>query len=298
MLADRDYMREPDGDRWAWLASPTKLLLVVNAAVFLLQLIDRNYLHSPLERYLALSPDGLAKGWVWQLFAFQVLHFSLMHFLFNALGLWFLGRAVENTVGRARFWEVYFLAGTAGGLLQSGLGLALPQHFGGVTMGASAGLMGLLAIFCLVFRNAQLLIFFVIPVRAYYVLVGSLVLAAIFLLFPSENGGVAHAAHLGGLLAGMGYYQWILRPERRLFDWRSFSDFLPRRPRRVRNISVGRMMASRRAKPVVAVELPPEEFISKEVDPILDKISQHGIQSLTEREKKILEAARSKMAKR
>jgi hypothetical protein len=45
-------------------------------------------------------------------------------------------------------------------------------------------------------------------------------------------------------------------------------------------------------------ELPEEEFISREVDPILDKISQHGIQSLTERERKILEAARNKMAKR
>ena len=45
-------------------------------------------------------------------------------------------------------------------------------------------------------------------------------------------------------------------------------------------------------------DLPSEEFISKEVDPILDKISAHGIQSLTERERKILEAARAKMAKR
>jgi hypothetical protein len=44
-------------------------------------------------------------------------------------------------------------------------------------------------------------------------------------------------------------------------------------------------------------ELPPEEFISKEVDPILDKISAHGIQSLTERERKILDAARKKMQK-
>jgi hypothetical protein len=59
------------------------------------------------------------------------------------------------------------------------------------------------------------------------------------------------------------------------------------------------MNVSRRrsaARPVE--ELPPAEFISREVDPILDKISQHGIQSLTDRERKILEAARSKMAKR
>lgn len=51
-------------------------------------------------------------------------------------------------------------------------------------------------------------------------------------------------------------------------------------------------------RPPVEEEVPSEEFISKEVDPILDKISAHGIQSLTERERKILEKARSKMAKR
>jgi hypothetical protein len=51
-------------------------------------------------------------------------------------------------------------------------------------------------------------------------------------------------------------------------------------------------------KPDSRVDVPEEEFISREVDPILDKISQHGIQSLTERERKILEAARNRMAKR
>ena len=45
-------------------------------------------------------------------------------------------------------------------------------------------------------------------------------------------------------------------------------------------------------------ELPPTEFISKEVDPILDKISAHGIHSLTPRERQILEEARAKMRKR
>ena len=51
-------------------------------------------------------------------------------------------------------------------------------------------------------------------------------------------------------------------------------------------------------QPSPKAELPSEEFISREVDAILDKISAHGIQSLTERERKILEAARAKMAKR
>jgi len=53
-----------------------------------------------------------------------------------------------------------------------------------------------------------------------------------------------------------------------------------------------------RDKGVVEEDLPPDEFLSKEVDPILDKISAQGIQSLTERERKILETARNKMGKR
>jgi len=53
-----------------------------------------------------------------------------------------------------------------------------------------------------------------------------------------------------------------------------------------------------RSLPEGPTELPSKEFISREVDPILDKISAHGLQSLTDRERKILEAARSKMAKR
>src|SRR5437879_6255037 len=53
-----------------------------------------------------------------------------------------------------------------------------------------------------------------------------------------------------------------------------------------------------RTKNATSEDLPPEEFLSKEVDPILEKISAHGIQSLTDRERRILEAAREKMAKR
>jgi hypothetical protein len=49
---------------------------------------------------------------------------------------------------------------------------------------------------------------------------------------------------------------------------------------------------------VIEEDLPPAEFLTKEVDPILDKISAQGIQSLTDRERKILESARQKMAKR
>jgi tRNA(Ile)-lysidine synthase TilS/MesJ len=107
---------------------------------------------------------------------------------------------------------------------------------------------------------------------------------------------VAHAAHLGGILVGIAYVRWGEQVLARISNWR----VRPARHRKqelVRAASVrGRPWRSHssQSNPGPA----PEEFISKEVDPILDKISAHGIQSLTEQERKVLDAARKKMSKR
>jgi hypothetical protein len=177
------------------------------------------------------------------------------------------------------------------------LGLILPALFGFPTMGASAGVSALLAVFCMLNRDHTILLMFFLPIRAHYLLIGSLAVATFFVVVPAEPG-VAHAAHLGGLLGGMGYVRLLLERERRLFDWRPYTDV--RRPREL--VPTGRsrrtLFRQQAGPPRRAEDLPPGEFISKEVDPILDKISAHGIQSLTEREKKILEAARARMSRR
>ena len=97
-------------------------------------------------------------------------------------------------------------------------------------------------------------------------------------------------------MAAMAYVRWILRAERRLFNWRPYRQVVRAREL-VHSGAVKRASWSRRPTPIPD-DLPPAEFISREVDPILDKISAHGIQSLTERERRILEAARAKMSKR
>ena len=294
MIENRDYMRSDYRSPGGWTTSPTIILLIVNAVVFALQCINGTYWHSPIESYLALSGEGLKHFYLWQPFTFQFLHYTPSHFFFNMLALFFFGRPVERALGNGRFWELYFLSGVVGGLCQGGLGILLSRFFGGETMGASAGVAGLVAAFCLLEPNATILLFFVIPIRAQYLLIGALGVAAFFILVPSQ-GGIAHAAHLGGMLAAIGYFRWILRPERRLFNWRPYGEVGGLKRERTGS---ARWSGLRRMRPTPAPDHEPKDFVSAEVDPILDKISAHGIQSLTDQERKILDSARKKMSQR
>jgi hypothetical protein len=144
-------------------------------------------------------------------------------------------------------------------------------------------------------RVLTLLVFFVIPVsmRARTLLWISLGLAAFGILVP--HGPVADGAHLGGILTGVAYVRWRSAAGRWHLRWPSVR---PRARRELVTTATTKGSAWRRAQRGSPDDLPTEEFISREVDPILDKISAHGIQSLTERERRILEAARAKMSRR
>lgn len=293
VIADRPYMRRAAAWHLPQL-SATAILIAVNLGVFVFQNVNAVYLGWPVERELALSRAGLEHGKIWQLFTFQFLHLGSWHFICNAIGLFFLGRPLEATLGKARLCEVYFGSSFLGGLLQATLALILPSYFGNPTMGASAGVCGLLAALALLERDRTFLFMFLLPVRAWHLLLFTLAVSVFFVVVPSEPG-VAHAAHLGGLLGGMGYVHWILRRERRLFDWGPAPHESARPGELVR---AGRSEARGRRPEPGPDDLPPAEFISREVDPILDKISAHGLHSLTERERRILEQARARMLKR
>jgi hypothetical protein len=179
--------------------------------------------------------------------------------------------------------------------------------FAAPVVGASAGAFGLIAAFAVLYpqRPLTLLLFFIIPVtlraRLLLLFLGALTLLGIAtpffprlgLAFPPDN--IAHAAHLGGMLTGILFVRYFIH---RHWPWPRLQ-----RPRTQPLRPLVRVLpgtSARRSQPrlVANEDLPPEEFLSKEVDPILDKISAHGIQSLTERERRILETAREKMAKR
>jgi membrane associated rhomboid family serine protease len=269
----------------------------VLVVVFALQCINAVYLQTPAELWLALTTEGLKHGFVWQLVTFQFLHGGLLHLGGNLLGLWFFGRFVEHVVGR-RFLLAYLGCGVAGGLLQGILMIVFPAHYGGMLYGASAGVSGMFAIFARLESHSEVRLNFILPIRAGTLLWVYTGIAAFFTLVPSHDR-VAHAAHLGGILAGLAFVRLGWHRDFQPLPWdgawkrlqQGFHRPPPSRPTRrpaMRSIASGG----------VPREDLDTDFISKDVDPILDKISAHGIQSLSERERRILEAARARMAKR
>jgi membrane associated rhomboid family serine protease len=292
MLDDRSYMRTDSRPHW----SMTTVLLVALVACFIAQaILERAFVF--FNHDFALSLSGLKAGKIYQLLTFQFMHVGPMHLLGNALGLFFFGRAIEAMIGGREMLRLYLLSGTIGGLVQVALAAMFQQYFAGSVVGASAGVCGLIAAFATRVPEQPIttLLFFILPItfpaKVFLFIEGGVALLGI--LLPNFMPGLAHGAHLGGMLTGMVFIKWIGRPRRSLTVWKPER----RRPRELATTSGPKRGAWRKPRKRVE-EVPPGEFISREVDPILEKISAHGIHSLTDQERKILEAARDKMAKR
>ncbi len=288
MLDDRYYMRRTPFDS---RRSATVVLLLVNVAVFVAQFASQQFSSFRFEPYFYLSLAGLAHGYVWQLLTYAFLHAGPLHLLFNCWAIYVFGQDVEHALGRKAYLTLYFASAILGGLLQVGFGVLMPV-FAAPVVGASAAAFGLAAAFAMLFPDRILLLFFIIPMRAKYLLLLSAAIALLGIIRPGDN--VAHAAHLGGMLTGMAFIRYAIHWNLR---WPHLGRRRGRTPRQLVKVGSARSGLWRANKATNQEDLPPEEFVSREVDPILDKISAHGIQSLTERERRILETARQKMGK-
>jgi membrane associated rhomboid family serine protease len=295
MLEDRDYMRQPEYGR---RASLTVALIAVNALVFLFELLVSGNSRSLFieDHYFALSGEGLKNGFIWQLLTFQFMHAGLLHILANCWAIYVFGRAIEETLGWKKFLILYLSSGVIGGICQVLAGWLWPGLFGGPVVGASAGGLGLMAAYAVLFpeRELVLLLFFVLPIRltAKMLLMLSAVLALAGIIFPINH--IANAAHLGGMLTGVIFIRLFVQG--RWGQW----DFPSRRAasRELVSTRAGKGSFWRSASDQPDEDLSTDEFVKSEVDPILDKISRKGIHSLTAREREILEKARERMAKR
>jgi len=293
MLEDRSYMRkEPVGSR----VSVCIILIAVLVLVFLLQNMGASRVVN-FQELFALSKSGLKAGYIWQLLTFQFLHAGPWpwHLLFNCFTLYIFGREVEQALGPANFLKLYFCSGFFGGILQAGM-LFVPIPGAEVAVvGASANIAGVLTAYAVLFPHREIMLLLLpIGIKAQYLVWAFLIFSICGTIFPF--GQIAHAAHVGGIAAGYAYLQWGMQAESFLSRRRSKGARF--RPRELMKVPLAKGAPWQRAKGEDVEDVPAQEFISREVDPILDKISAHGIQSLTTREKQILESARAKMEKR
>ena len=187
------------------------LLIVVNVAVFLLQGLRGDLMLS----LFALWP--LEAGFLpWQIVSSAFLHGSISHLAFNMLGLWMFGREVEEGLGSTRFWVLYIVSVIAAAITQLVFvalsGVIVP------TVGASGGVFGLLLAWAVFFPDREVVpLFPPIPMRARTYAAGY---AGIELLLgvTGTAQGVAHFAHLGGMLgAWLLILRWRARVKRQRF---------------------------------------------------------------------------------
>ncbi len=173
----------------------TRTLLLINVVVFLVGPL----LGSWFEPMLALWPIG--HGFLpWQLISYAFLHGSFEHIFFNMFGLWMFGSEVERIWGEKRYLQFYIACVLAAGLTQLIFNALTGSPY--PTIGASGGLFGLLLAFGMMFPNRTILLFFVLPMKAKYLVIGYGLLElyqGVYVL----NSGVAHFAHLGGMLGGL-----------------------------------------------------------------------------------------------
>ena len=174
----------------------TQALLLINVAVFCIDI----FLGPWFTQLMALWPIGSGLFLPWQVATYSFLHGGFGHLFFNMIGLWMFGAELERLWGQKRFIQFYAASVLAAGLSQ----LLLSALIGSVapTIGASGGIFGLLLAFGMMFPNRQIMLLIPpIPMKAKVFVA---VYGAIELLLGvwSPAGGVAHFAHLGGMLGG------------------------------------------------------------------------------------------------
>ena len=191
----------PQGFRM--LPTAVKHLLIINIIMFLgsLALVRvGGYQGVVITNLLALWPVGSPMFRIWQPLTYMFMHAGFDHLLGNMFALWMFGYLLENIWGTRRFLIYYILCGIGAGLLNM-----LVMHMTGSVspiVGASGSIYGILLAFGMMFPNELIFLYFLVPIKAKWFVIGYAALE-LFLGVFSTGDGVAHFAHLGGMLVGL-----------------------------------------------------------------------------------------------
>jgi len=212
--------------------------LVVRALLFanLTTYLAQQFVGDPMVVHFALWPLGQARPVIaanaffiigfepWQLVTYAFLHGGAFHIFFNMLALWMFGAPLERLWGSGAFTLYYFAAVIGAAVLQLGvIGMVPPGGVFYPTIGASGGVFALLVGYGMMFPHRRVMLLFPpIPMPAWLLVIlygaGEVLLG---LLGSRADGGVAHFAHVGGMLTGLVIIQYwrgkfVLKPRRRM----------------------------------------------------------------------------------
>lgn len=254
-----------------------KRLLIANAALFFVQWP----LGPLLTFYMGFAPGRLLLQ-PWAPLTYMFLHGNFWHLFFNMLALFFFGPPIEQQWGSREFIKYYVICGLGGAAL------SFVFAFDSIVIGASAAVFGVMLAFAMMWPKAPIYIWAIFPVPA-FVLVGLFAVMSLMSAMGGGRDGVAHFAHLGGFAAGFLYMKLGDQATRSLAGLRKQ---IARRRLKVVEGDAPRAGTGRRAPRAMRRE--DEERMLDEVDRVLDKISKHGLSSLTTEERRVLDEASRK----
>lgn len=268
-IYDRDYVRPEHEQHYAMgggfrgIPPVVKWLLIINFAIYIIAKLIPD-LGNSIYNYGSVFPESFFNMiQVWRLLTYQFLHdpTRIWHLVFNMLVLYFMGPFVERAWGSKPFLRFYLISGAAGGVVYTLLVIlrVLPV---GCMMGASGAIYGVVAAVAVMYPRMKVLLYGIIPMTIVWLVVLIVILSLLNIAIGVNAGG--EAAHLTGLAVGFLYVK--------------YKPWLTQR----------RM---ERQKGVWSRKIEHERRFHSEVDQILDKINQEGINSLSSREKQILKEA-------
>lgn len=290
---------EPQAPR---LTPAVQALVAINVAIFFLQLTVVS--PADMTALLGFHSGDLSRTW-WTVVTYMFVHAGFWHLALNMYTLFLFGPRVEREWSGGEFTRYYLLCGL-GGLL-----LHLLFWRGSALVGASAAIYGVMLAYARRWPDDEVYLFAVLPIKVKW-FIAMLVLMDLVNGVANSPGHVAHFAHLGGFLTGWLYLRVAdaTRGDGLRAHVSSVPDFDDSPPRaiprslprqRPRGDEVDDVVAKSKAalaqRPTFQVAPPPQRQAapSTDLDQVLDKISQHGLESLTAGERDLLEEASRRM---
>jgi len=177
-----------------------KGLIIINVAVFILQAM----MDYSIVIIFGLVPYLVWREfYIWQLFTYQFLHGGIFHLLFNMLALWMFGSDLERRWGNHYFLKYFFICVVGGAILNT----VFMADQTVPSIGASAGVYGVLLAYGLIYPNRTIYLYFLFPLKMkhFVMIIGAI---SLYSSITSTQTGIAHLAHLGGMGFGYFYLRW------------------------------------------------------------------------------------------